>query len=64
MDQLIRASQAEKIESLRRCIQRIEDKKPETVDLQDILALNLIRAVQFCVDIGSQRTHTASLLLR
>jgi hypothetical protein len=58
MDQLILA---EKIESLRRCIKRIEDKKPESVDLlmqnldlQDILALNLTRAVQLSVDIGSR----------
>jgi len=57
MDQLILA---EKIESLRRCIKRIEDKKPESVDLlmqnldlQDILVLNLTRAVQLSVDIGS-----------
>jgi uncharacterized protein YutE (UPF0331/DUF86 family) len=57
MDQLILA---EKIESLRRCIQRIEDKKPDNVnlliqdlDLQDILVLNLTRAVQLSVDIGS-----------
>jgi uncharacterized protein YutE (UPF0331/DUF86 family) len=57
MDQLILA---EKIESLRRCIKRIEDKKPESIDLlmqnldlQDILVLNLTRAVQLSVDIGS-----------
>jgi uncharacterized protein YutE (UPF0331/DUF86 family) len=57
MDPLILA---EKIESLRRCIKRIEDKKPESVDLlmqnldlQDILVLNLTRAVQLSVDIGS-----------
>ena len=57
MDQLILA---EKIESLRRCIKRIEDKKPKSVDLlmqsldlQDILVLNLTRAVQLSVDIGS-----------
>ena len=49
----------EKLESLRRCIGRIESKKPETVelllndaDLQDIIVLNLTRAVQLCVDIG------------
>ena len=57
MDQLIIA---EKIESLRRCIKRIEDKKPanaelliQDLDLQDILVLNLTRAVQLSVDIGS-----------
>lgn len=49
-----------KLESLRRCIRRVQEKcppDPETllrdVDLQDILVLNLTRAVQFCVDIGS-----------
>lgn len=57
MDQWILA---EKIESLRRCIQRVEDKKPDNIhllvqdlDLQDILVLNLTRAVQLSVDIGS-----------
>lgn len=51
---------AEKLESLRRCIKRLEDKKPSSVelliqdpDIQDILVLNLTRAVQLCVDIGS-----------
>ena len=50
----------EKLESLRRCIRRIEDKKPididqlkQDIDLQDILVLNLTRAVQLAVDIGS-----------
>ena len=49
-----------KIESLRRCIQRIENKKPfeiddllEDYDLQDIICLNLERAVQACVDIAA-----------
>lgn len=48
-----------KLESLRRCIQRIQDKTPasanllvEDYDLQDIIALNLERAIQTCVDIG------------
>ena len=57
MDQLILA---EKLESLRRCISRIDEKKPPQVellidnpDIQDILVLNLTRAVQLCVDIGS-----------
>lgn len=64
MDQLILA---EKIESLRRCIQRIEDKKPDTIhllvqslDLQDILVINLTRVVQLCVDIGSHILSTAN----
>lgn len=49
----------QKLESLRRCLQRVEEKCPETVealqsdpDAQDILTLNLSRAVQLCVDIG------------
>jgi len=48
-----------KLESLRRCIKRVEDKTPATYqelvddyDLQDIIALNLERAVQISVDIG------------
>lgn len=48
-----------KLESLRRCIQRVQDKTPASVDLlvddydlQDIIALNLERAIQTCVDIG------------
>ena len=49
-----------KIESLRRCLVRIESKKPITledllqdIDTQDILALNLERSVQLCVDIAN-----------
>ena len=49
-----------KLESLRRCIKRVEQKRPATVeileadaDLQDIMVLNLSRAVQLCVDIGA-----------
>lgn len=49
-----------KLESLRRCIDRIESKKPKTfedllkdIDTQDILALNLERSVQLCVDIAN-----------
>ncbi len=48
-----------KLESLRRCIQRVEDKTPASVDrliedydLQDIISVNLERAIQTCVDIG------------
>ena len=51
---------AEKLESLRRCLQRVSEKCPPDVetllrdfDLQDILALNLSRAVQLCVDIAA-----------
>jgi uncharacterized protein YutE (UPF0331/DUF86 family) len=48
-----------KLESLRRCIKRVEDKTPATCqelvddyDLQDIIVLNLERAVHISVDIG------------
>ena len=57
MDQIIFS---QKLESLRRCIRRVEEKTPDSVnqviqdpDIQDILVLNLTRAVQLCVDIGS-----------
>lgn len=50
----------QKLESLRRSLQRIKARCPndaETLakdyDAQDILALNLTRAVQLCVDIGA-----------
>ena len=50
----------QKLESLRRCLQRIETKCPADaqilaadLDLQDIVSLNLSRAVQLCVDIGA-----------
>ncbi len=49
-----------KIESLRRCIERIASKAPASADqlagdpdLQDIIALNLQRAVQLCVDLAA-----------
>lgn len=48
-----------KLESLRRCLKRVHDKTPASSDLliddydsQDIITLNLGRAVQLCVDIG------------
>lgn len=51
---------AQKLESLRRCLSRIETKCPadpaqleSDFDLQDIVSLNLSRAVQLCVDIGA-----------
>ena len=57
MDPLILA---EKLEALRRCLTRIEEKRAATaealwqdVDRQDILSLNLTRAVQLCVDMAS-----------
>ncbi|MEE9447167.1 MAG: DUF86 domain-containing protein [Arenicellales bacterium] len=50
----------EKLESLRRSSNRIEKKLPKTLalfqedlDAQDIIVLNLTRAVQLCVDIGA-----------
>lgn len=50
----------QKLESLRHCLQRIEQKCPadaqtlaDDADLQDIVVLNLSRAVQVCVDIGA-----------
>ena len=50
----------QKIESLRRCVERVRQKTPATaaalandVDAQDILALNWVCAVQLCVDIGA-----------
>jgi uncharacterized protein YutE (UPF0331/DUF86 family) len=49
----------QKIESLQRCLKRIEDKRPASVealaadiDAQDIISINLERAVQRCVDIA------------
>ena len=51
---------AQKLESLHRCLQRISAKCPADAatlaadyDLQDIVSLNLSRAVQLCVDIGA-----------
>ena len=51
---------ASKLESLRKCLDRIELKKPQNledlirdIDAQDILALNLERSVQLCVDIAN-----------
>ena len=50
-----------KLESLRRCLDRIVSRTPDdpealcsNYDTQDIIALNLQRAVQLCVDIGSR----------
>ncbi|WP_324733913.1 type VII toxin-antitoxin system HepT family RNase toxin [Pseudomonas paeninsulae] len=48
-----------KLDSLQRCLARVRDKTPADVatlesdlDLQDVLVLNLSRAVQTCVDIA------------
>ena len=49
-----------KLDSLARCVNRIEEKRPETleglmgnIDLQDILSINLERAIQVSVDKGA-----------
>ena len=54
-----------KLDSLQRCLDRVANKCPqnadaflENLDLQDIVVLNLSRAIQLCVDIG---THCLSL---
>ena len=56
---------AQKLESLRRALHRVETRCPDSVDAlledydaQDILALNLTRAVQVCVDIGASMAST------
>ena len=48
-----------KLDSLRRCLQRVRDRTPASVqalqgdvDAQDVLVLNLSRAVQICVDLA------------
>jgi uncharacterized protein YutE (UPF0331/DUF86 family) len=50
----------DKLASLKRCVERVESKTPQTskeltdnLDLQDIISLNLQRAVQICVDIAA-----------
>lgn len=50
----------DKLASLRRCVERVEAWRPVTAsalandaDAQDILSLNLTRAVQLCVDIAA-----------
>lgn len=50
----------QKLESLRRCVDRIQKKCPESsavlandLDLQDIITINLSRAVQLSVDTAS-----------
>ncbi|MDO8336221.1 MAG: DUF86 domain-containing protein [Candidatus Saccharibacteria bacterium] len=49
-----------KLDSLSRCINRIQEKCPTdaselktNLDLQDVIVLNLSRAVQLCVDIAA-----------
>jgi uncharacterized protein YutE (UPF0331/DUF86 family) len=50
----------QKLESLRRCLNRVEEKCPadvqtlqQNLDVQDIVVLNLTRAVQLCVDMAT-----------
>ncbi len=50
----------QKLESLRRCLHRVQSKCPNDpaalaadFDLQDIVALNLSRSVQLAVDVGA-----------
>jgi uncharacterized protein YutE (UPF0331/DUF86 family) len=50
----------DKLASLKRCTERIESKTPpscsdlkKNLDLQDIISLNLQRAVQICVDVAA-----------
>ncbi len=50
----------QKLESLRRALQRVSEKCPDSIemlvndfDAQDIVSINLTRAVQMSVDIGS-----------
>lgn len=50
----------QKLENLRRCIGRIESKMPKTAevlvqdfDIQDIVSINIERAVQSCLDIAA-----------
>jgi uncharacterized protein YutE (UPF0331/DUF86 family) len=50
-----------KLDSLQRCLSRVASKMPPSVevlqqdlDVQDIISLNLERAVQVCVDISAQ----------
>ena len=63
MDRLI---VSRKLDSLRRCLDRVRERCPASVatlagdpDLQDIVVLNLSRAMQICVDLA---LHTLSSL--
>lgn len=57
-----------KLDSLQRCLARIVSKRPDTaealkadMDLQDVLVLNLSRAVQICVDLAAHLISDLSL---
>lgn len=63
-----RAVIEQKLESLRRCLARIRSKQPFTperltsdFDLQDIVALNLTRAVQLAVDMAAHMVASLEL---
>ena len=54
-----------KLDSLQRCVSRVEEKTPSNVDvlksdydMQDIISLNLERAVQISVDIAAHILST------
>jgi uncharacterized protein YutE (UPF0331/DUF86 family) len=58
----------EKLESLRRCVGRVREKRPAApegflrdFDLQDIVTLNLTRAIQLCVDVGVHLISSSEL---
>lgn len=57
-----------KLDSLQRCLARITSRRPRDVetleadlDLQDVLVLNLSRAVQICVDLATHLLSSQSL---
>lgn len=59
---------AHKLDSLQRCLARVREKCPATVealastpDAQDIVVLNLSRAIQLCVDLALHRLADAGL---
>jgi uncharacterized protein YutE (UPF0331/DUF86 family) len=61
---------ANKIERIRRCITRVELKCPgsanqlaEDYDLQDIISVNLERAIQSCVDIATHIIASLEMIL-
>lgn len=58
----------EKLESLRRWVRRLEQKRVSTAeqladdwDTQDILSVNLTRAVQLCVDVAAHLVSDSDL---
>ena len=58
----------EKLESLRRCLARIEDRCPpslealeQDIDAQDIVSVNLTRAVQLAVDLAAHILSESSI---